>query len=374
MTDQPTQPRLTQPIRPERMRVVCVGVGGYDDAPGWDRASPALDACRFASHMVGRGVPPGQVTVFLTPAPGARTQAIPPEGAQHRPATWEEIHPFFVKELPRLEGDGLVVYWSGHGLDDGESQQLLFPDFANTGNTLRVTALLRWLRTDKFGYSSQILFVDACRQLMQHPLAQFPFPVNGELRQDLDQWAMQAVGTGEYAATGAMDETGAFTMALLAELDVSEAWPPDVPALRDALVTNADLPGPVTLQLTDPRSGRSRVVVSAPKASRGVEETADSATTTLAKVRHLLRQVPRLELPRNLRVLAWALKGAYEYNLDIAYQPSIAQIVDALDGMQGRWCKLRKVCLVREDIFNPRHEAVIDLLRFLDELCGGQAA
>lgn len=109
----------------ERTRVVAVGMGSYGNSD-WDRTAPALDACRFAQRMVERGVPCEQITMFASPAPKVRAKVdeLAPRGYQ--PATWREVTDFFETQLRNDQGDLLMVFWAGHGVDNGETQQLLF--------------------------------------------------------------------------------------------------------------------------------------------------------------------------------------------------------------------------------------------------------
>ena len=56
-------------VRPTDTLAVIVGVEQYAAGKPWGLDGPALDACRFAAWLTGRGVPADRITLLVSPLP-----------------------------------------------------------------------------------------------------------------------------------------------------------------------------------------------------------------------------------------------------------------------------------------------------------------
>lgn len=99
--------------------------------------------------------------------PGPATSPGPAPLPAHRPATSVEIEDALLRELPKCDGDLLLIYWAGHGYA-GEQDQLLLP-FADASappiRHLDLDSALRFWRSSKVNqrFRRVISIGDACR-------------------------------------------------------------------------------------------------------------------------------------------------------------------------------------------------------------------
>ncbi|WP_307853310.1 caspase family protein [Kitasatospora sp. RG8] len=189
-----------QYLAPERVFALVVGIESYGVGADWDLRGPARDAVRIAEWLTGpAGVPAANVRLFLSPLPapvvapavappaaappgGAPTTVAPPPAAAgtapaaltappglpaHRPATGNEIEDALLRELPKCDGDLLLIYWAGHGFA-GDHDQLLLP-FADASappiRHLDLDSALRFWSSNKVNrrFRRVVSIGDACR-------------------------------------------------------------------------------------------------------------------------------------------------------------------------------------------------------------------
>ncbi|MFG3054127.1 caspase family protein [Kitasatospora sp. NPDC048239] len=156
-------------LSPERVFALVVGIESYRVGADWNLRGPARDAVRFAEWLTGgAGVPESNVRLFLSPLPAV--QGHPPADPlpDHRPATKAEIEDALLRELPKCDGDLLVLYWAGHGYSD-DDDRLLLP-FADAGTEsvrhLDLDSALRFWRSTSItrGRFARVVSIgDACR-------------------------------------------------------------------------------------------------------------------------------------------------------------------------------------------------------------------
>ncbi|WP_331741161.1 hypothetical protein [Kitasatospora sp. NBC_00039] len=166
-------------LAPERVFALVVGIESYGVGADWDLRGPARDAVRFAEWLTGpAGVPAANVRLFLSPLPASAGPGSSPAPAAaatagaarlpaHRPATGNEIEDALLRELPKCDGDLLLIYWAGHGYA-GDDDQLLLP-FADASappiRHLDLDSALRFWRSSKVNqrFRRVVSIGDACR-------------------------------------------------------------------------------------------------------------------------------------------------------------------------------------------------------------------
>lgn len=230
-------------MTPRHTRAVLVGIEEYAAGPDWRLDGPALDACRFARWLLGRGVPADQIHLLVTPHHGNRGDVAAcglPVLAADRATVDRVLHETVRAGSP---DELLIVHWGGHGVVEADDTRRLFyadADQANRRN-LHLDAYLRALRTDYFPQRRQLILVDAC----QNFAAQWrgartlpdELPPLGRQQAGRDQFALFAASPGEWARNVDARRTGAFSEAVLAELAAlpEGKWPPDPAVLADAV-------------------------------------------------------------------------------------------------------------------------------------------
>src|SRR4051812_8637117 len=101
---------------PAQTQVIAVGISSYEIGPTWDLRRAAEHALNFAEWCRGAGVPASNVHLFLDARQRAALRPrLANAGVVAEPATSGAIYPFFKDTLPRLDGDVLLLFWSGHG-------------------------------------------------------------------------------------------------------------------------------------------------------------------------------------------------------------------------------------------------------------------
>ncbi|WAZ22254.1 caspase family protein [Streptomyces cinnabarinus] len=242
-------------ITPERTRAILVGVESYADGPFHDLDGSAQDALGHARWLRENGVPAEHIRLCVSPldsrreqtAATARALGIPLLGADH-----ETVRRIIRDELPEWDADLLWLTWSGHGaITSGTSRHLLIHadarpyeeaalDTANLQNALLYNPRYQRIR-------HKVVSIDACRNHVE----------------TLDTFGESRIGTGPPTPTAGRllllhatqdgdisygdERGGAFTRALLAELDAAEeAWPPDprplIAQVRGRMAADADVP------------------------------------------------------------------------------------------------------------------------------------
>lgn len=235
---------------PENTIAVVVGVERYM-IDGWSLDGPALDACRFANWLHGKGVPKQNITLLLSTlevnqAEVDRLSA----GFGVRGADRDAVHRALAQGINSTSGDRptsdlLIVYWGGHGvIEGGDARRLLYADAtADEKRNLNITTLLETLRSGRYvGHPHQLVIVDACLNYAEDlgwTTTTMPDErlTGGRPNQVRDQYALFAASPGEAAVNLDAQKTGLFSQAIrevLAEV-TDDAWPPDANALRQAV-------------------------------------------------------------------------------------------------------------------------------------------
>lgn len=251
-------------ITPERTRAILVGAESYGGDPFHDLDGSAQDALGHARWLRENGVPADHIRLCVAPlahrreqtAATARELGIPLLGADH-----ETVRRIIWDELPEWDADLLWLAWSGHAaITSGTTRHLLihadarpYEDAAlDTGNLQN--ALLYNPRYQRIRH--KVVSIDACRNHVE----------------TLDAFGQSRIGTGPPTPTTSRllllhatqdgdisygdERGGAFTRALLAELDAAEGpWPPDPrPLIEDVRTRMAADDGAVQIPAIDART------------------------------------------------------------------------------------------------------------------------
>jgi hypothetical protein len=219
---------------PERTYALVVGIERYDAGKDWNLDGPASDAARFVSWLSNRGVPAGQMAVFLSPLAG--TPPLPP-GVGVSPARREQVTEAITRTLSSWRGDLLWLFWAGHGMLTRDDHLRLFYADASTEDkrNLDMQSLLTTLRSDTYsGFPLQVGLVDACqtyadRLQLATTLPAETFPC-GQPLPGREQFVMYAASAGQLAANLGGARSGLFSQVIMEELAKagSNDWPPSM--------------------------------------------------------------------------------------------------------------------------------------------------
>lgn len=236
---------MPQTAAQNRTFALVVGVEKYGLGPGWDLFGPAGAACRFADWLLGRGVKPEHIFLFLSPrqrAGGGEPEPRIDPRLTARSADENLVHDFIVEDLARRDGDLLFFYWAGHGVigdAGGGSRRLFFADATPAHKrNLDLQALLQFMRTGAFQTRQQVCVVDACaNRVGDEGVASRGFPSGRELTAGRQQFVLLAAQPGQYARNLPADRSCLFTTELLALLntDAVPTWPPCLEGVAQAL-------------------------------------------------------------------------------------------------------------------------------------------
>ncbi|GHF36605.1 caspase family protein [Streptomyces griseosporeus] len=229
--------------RPDLTYAVLVGVDTYASPRLRPLHGPALDACWHARWLRSKGVPAAHIRLLVSPGEQARTEVAAVAGKlglTPRPATQAEVERVLVDELPEWRGDLLWFAWSGHGILDDRDQQRLFCADARPAYevNLPMGEFERNLLHDRRyeGIREKICVVDACR-VFDVPASSLPGTLSLGRTESADSQgrlaSAYATQDGRGAANLSAEGRGLFTSHLLAELERSRAWPPDLPTVLE---------------------------------------------------------------------------------------------------------------------------------------------
>jgi Effector-associated domain 2/Caspase domain len=227
---------------PARTAALVVGIEKYAIGEAWDLNGPALDACRFADWLLGRGVPAENVRLLASPLP-CNEPHVASFGLPHRQATQADVREM-LNDLRASPPELLWLFWGGHGvLEQNRSPRLFYADATAAYKVnADLESLLSCLRTTFMPSVRQILgIVDACQTDARTLGFQFSLPgeifPEGELDPSRQQFVMFAASPGEDARNDDRHRTGSFSAAALAALTETPAgrWPPDIPAVFEGL-------------------------------------------------------------------------------------------------------------------------------------------
>jgi hypothetical protein len=232
---------------------MVVGVERYEAGPSWALDGPARDAVSFTRWLLDHGVPPQQITLFLSPLNDSDLETLP-GGIEARGAERELINQFLTRVLPTVRGDLFWLFWAGHGvLTRDDSRRLFYADACQEDKrNLDLTSLLTSLRSDLYaGLPRQVAVVDACQNHVER--LQLAATLPGETFSyglplpRLEQFVLYAASPGQVAVNMATSRTGAFSAALMEELasEPIAAWPPDLEGLVRRVASHFQSPGKV---------------------------------------------------------------------------------------------------------------------------------
>jgi hypothetical protein len=234
-------------LSPKTTHALVIGIGRYAAGPDWDLPAAVPDALRVVDWLLGRGVPPGQIEVFLSPTEENANLVVPAGVAAH-PATREAIDMQAIRTRLRTKRGALLwCYWAGHGfLQRDGSRRLLYADATEANQVnVDVSDLLAFLLTHYFprgSWARQILITDACANFASHEKWPFQLPKDalpqGQEVGGRQQFALFATRPGQRAEEDDLSRSGLVTGELLRWLDgaPAEVWPPDLPELCQRLV------------------------------------------------------------------------------------------------------------------------------------------
>jgi len=229
---------------PERTLALVVGVEKYELGSEWDLFGPAGAACQFADWLLKRDVKPENIFLFLSPQLRNGSGELPPVPADPRltprKAMENLLHDFIVEDLARRDGDLLFLYWAGHGIISGTSdnRRLFFADATPSHKrNLDLLALLRFMRSQDFKMKQQVCVIDACanRPRPAEELQTWEFPRSNEVQSG--QFVLLASRPGQKARNLPAERSCLFTTAVLACLadDSNSTWPPPLDRVAQAL-------------------------------------------------------------------------------------------------------------------------------------------
>lgn len=146
---------------------IVVGIERYD-GPWPPLDGPGPDAYRVAAWLRRQGVPPEDIYLHVSPLVGSAA-GLPAVDVPARPATREAIFHGTLREVQSRRGDELLVFWGGHGAADGEERRYLFYQDASAGweTHLNLNGFLQGLRTERYGFTRQLVVVDACGNFLE---------------------------------------------------------------------------------------------------------------------------------------------------------------------------------------------------------------
>jgi hypothetical protein len=249
----------SQPVQPANVYALVVGIEKYQAGSEYDLNGPANDAIAFTRWLLGQGVDPEHVYLFLSPLDKNRQVLLMAEslGLTPLPAIHDLISAKIRSRLTSEHGSGgdvLYVFWGGHGIitkTDATIRRLLFADTDDdTKWNLNVNSLVEALSTAAHGagFDQQIFLIDACAnayyqglsQTIQGEAAEVKFAASGEVDRG-DQFILFASAAYEVAVnesgTGESDTgTGSFSKAVLTALQ-DQPLLPDMSAVTQQVQT-----------------------------------------------------------------------------------------------------------------------------------------
>jgi hypothetical protein len=227
-------------INCDQVHALVVGVETYELGPAYNLDGPAQDGLNFIDWLLSQGVLPGNIRFFVSPLPknaDVRSQAAQ-LGIKTSPATREAIDGYIREELitEQAKGEGLYVFWGGHGIltkTHSTTRRLLFADTSAANKlNLDVNSLVQALSRSAYstGFRKQIFLVDACakkayqelHEMVQSEVAGQRYSATGE-QDSAEQFVMFAAVDYGVALNGL--DTGLFSSAVLAELQGQPLWP-----------------------------------------------------------------------------------------------------------------------------------------------------
>jgi hypothetical protein len=234
-------------INCDQVYAMVVGIETYELGADYDLDGPAQDGLNFINWLLSRGVLPGNIRFFVSPlAKNADVELQAKKlGISTSSATREQIDRYIRDELitEQAKGEGLYVFWGGHGVlskTHDTDRRLLFADTTEANKlNLLIKTLVQGLSTSAHGagFHRQIFLVDACAnsyfqglyETVQAEAAGQRYSAMNE-QMKAEQSVLFAVAEYEVAKNSL--GAGLFSAAVLAELQEQPLWP-DMKALAE---------------------------------------------------------------------------------------------------------------------------------------------
>jgi hypothetical protein len=238
---------------PNKTVAVVVGIERYDIGRRWNLDGPASDAVEFVKWLRQRGVPPGNILLFLSPLEENRRLSQGLDVDVH-PANRDEIQAALSEKLTEASfaADLLYLFWGGHGVMQADRKRYLFCANAAEHNklVLDLDEILRMLRSrHRPRIKYQIGLIDACANYfeeMRHHLSLSQAGLSvGDPDKQVRQFVLYSAASGERAENKDVRKTGAFSEAVLEVLKSPEqspatVWPPDMNGLTERVKARFD--------------------------------------------------------------------------------------------------------------------------------------
>ncbi|PZO46785.1 MAG: hypothetical protein DCF15_19855 [Phormidesmis priestleyi] len=315
----------------DQVYALVVGIETYELGANCDLDGPAQDGLNFIEWLLSRGVAPGHIRFFVSPlAKNADVQSqAEKRGITPYPATRDAIDAYIRNELitEQAKGEGLYVFWGGHGIltkTHSATRRLLFADTtaANKLN-LDVNSLVQALSTSAHGagFNRHIFLVDVCAnsyfqglyETVQGETAGQRYSATGE-QVKAEQSVLFAAAEYEVAKNSL--GTGLFSAAVLAELQGQPLWP-DMKALTERVQADfkrQNKPDPDYLWLK--RSGWQEVIDNF-RYEKAAFQPKEAGLSVQMKVERLNLQIQqKREQHKREEALLGGISGGAEYQIE----------------------------------------------------------
>jgi hypothetical protein len=227
---------------PARVHALVFGLERYDYGSAMDLPGSARDAVRFARWVRDNGVPPQQVWMGLSRLDEQEPESAPPDGVRTVGTTRGAVRGAFTEELPKHEGELLLVFWSGHGMVTTDRERVLFTSDATPASRLNIGVenLLTHLASVTVRFSRVIVLIDGCAsyawtQGLGGKLPTETWDMADERAGQQTQDVLLAAAQGQTAAPNRTERYGQFAKALLDTLAPPNEKPMGLPPDLDAV-------------------------------------------------------------------------------------------------------------------------------------------
>jgi formylglycine-generating enzyme required for sulfatase activity len=210
-------------VNKKRQKALIIGIDDYDVGSEWHLEGCVRSALEFASCLCRKGIPPENVSLYLSPVEIKDAPNMEDLRNRTKPATFTNITGA-VDELKQKEGDVLYLFWAGHGVVEGVGstyvRRLYVADSRESKWSIDGTSLLACLRLlEKF--PQQLIFMDTCATDSQYldkanQYQGYDFGVTNPPKSGNDQYALFAAKEGEAAH---YSELGYYSRELIAFLN-----------------------------------------------------------------------------------------------------------------------------------------------------------
>ncbi len=227
---------------PAKTLAIVVGIDHYEYGDDWRLVGPAADALRCVDWLIARGVPVGNIALFLSGASWEDAKVAQWVAQRNWPDKRRARRDDIVKHVDRgltagaADAQALFLFWGGHGVVDDyvASSRYLYTEDAMEGSPycIAVPDLMGALHGVRFErFVEQVLVVDTCANAFsdtgeQAKAAPGSFTPS-RLDSNIKQFQMFAASAGRLAVNESRRETGLFSEALFKAFaqDEHEGWP-----------------------------------------------------------------------------------------------------------------------------------------------------